>query len=147
MQRDRDISSARANRRRQNQRLNAAAIIAGNVGNCFEHSVLACHYLKNQWNIASYMAETEDWNIDHCFVLIGAPNGLDGQTINVTQQAPGAIAGAFTVVCDPWYHEWFAVQQDWGRKMWHIFSATKEDKGKATPNGLMLKLTSSSHVT
>ncbi|MGH7153210.1 MAG: hypothetical protein ACREF3_04715, partial [Acetobacteraceae bacterium] len=137
------IRDARENRNTQGRRLSAAAIMADNIGNCFEHSVLACHYL-NRRGIASYMADTDD-NTNHCFVLIGAPAGLDGQTVNVTAAAPGAIAGAFTVVCDPWYHEWFSVQQDWGRKMWHIFGVTTKDP--PMPDPVPLTLTSGAHVT
>jgi hypothetical protein len=90
-------------RNARGQRLSAPDIWHDNIGNCFEHAVLACHYLK-QGGIASYIADTDD-NTDHTFVLIDSPGGLDGQTVNVTQFAPGAIAGAFTVVCDRWYHE------------------------------------------
>jgi hypothetical protein len=104
--------------------------------------VLACHYLK-QSGIPSYIAETDD-NTDHAFVLIDSPGGLDGRTVYVTKNAPGAIAGAFTVACDPWYHEWFSVQQDWGRKMWRIFGATT--KIQPTANQVPLKLTSEAHI-
>ena len=138
-----EINDKRESRSDKGLRLNAAAIAADNVGNCFEHCVLACHYL-NRRGVASYMADT-DANTNHVFVLIGLPGGLDGHTVNVTPNAFGPAAGAFTVVCDPWYHEWFGVQQDWGRKMRRIFAATT--KYPPAPNPIPLKLTSGAHVT
>jgi hypothetical protein len=139
----RTISEARDGRRERGARLNAAAIIQDNVGNCFEHCVLACHYLNGR-GITSYMAETDD-NTNHVFVLIGAPPGLDGQRFNVTAANPGGISNGNTVVCDPWYHEWFSVQQDWGRKMWRIFNTTT--KFPPMPNPVPLTLTDGVHVT
>src|SRR5262249_48148505 len=84
------IDAARGKRNAKGQKLSAPDIWRDNIGNCFEHAVLACHYLK-QTGTASYIAETDD-NTDHVFVLIGSPAGLDGQTVNVTRLAPGAIA-------------------------------------------------------
>jgi hypothetical protein len=58
--------------------------------------------------------------------------------------APGAIAHAFAVVCDPWYHEWFSVQQEWGRKMWHIFKSTTRNPPVSQ---VWLTLISQAHIT
>lgn len=141
-QRTSAIGTARARRYTQGRHLSAPDIWKDNIGNCFEHAVLACHYLK-QSGIPSYIAETDD-NTDHVFVLIGSPPGLDGQTVNVTSGAPGVISAPFAVVCDPWYHEWFSVQQDWGRKMWQIFERTT--KNPPHPNPVPLKLISQIHI-
>jgi predicted RNA-binding Zn ribbon-like protein len=116
------IEEARQRRKDRGDRLNSAAIIRDKIGNCFEHAVLACHYINSK-NIPNYLVETDD-STNHCFVVVGAPGGLGGQTTTVTKTAAGVLASAFTVVCDPWYHEWFSVQQDWGHKMWHIFDQT-----------------------
>jgi hypothetical protein len=136
------IDQARKVRDNSGRKFSAPDIWKASIGNCFEHAVLACHYLK-QSGIPSYIAETDD-NTDHAFVLIDSPGGLDGRTVHVTRNAPGPIAGPFTVVCDPWYHEWFPVQQDWGRKMWRIFEATT--RIQPTANQVSLKLTSETHV-
>jgi hypothetical protein len=143
MQRWPAIRDAREARNNQGNRLSSAAIIADGICNCFEHAVLAAHYLNGR-NVASYLVDTDD-NTNHCFVVIGAPGGLGGQTINVTQFAPGVLNGGFTVVCDPWYHEWIGVQQEWGRKMWHIFGQTT--KNPPMPNPVPLTFTNGALVT
>jgi hypothetical protein len=138
------IRDARRSREDQGNRLNAAAISADKIGNCFEHAVLACHYL-NYANVRSYLVETDE-NTDHAFVVIGAPGGLAGQIIEVRKNAPGALnGGGLAVVCDPWYHEWFSVQQDWGRKMWLIFSKTI--KQPPVPDRVPLTFTDGGQVT
>jgi hypothetical protein len=126
------IEAARESRKEAGNRLNSAAIIKDNVGNWFEHSVLACSYLNSGHRrvsgqpIASYLVDTDPWT-NHTFVLVGAPPGLAGRTIKVTKHEFGAINTGETVVCDPWWHEWFGVQQDW-YKMWRIFASTKKQK-------------------
>jgi len=45
--------------------------------------------------------------------------GLDGRTVNVKKDDPGPIAGAFTIVCDPWAMSGIH-PAGLGRKTWHI---------------------------
>jgi hypothetical protein len=141
------MEDARKTREAQGKRLNAYAIIKDRIGNCFEHSVLACKYLNVRYpGITSYIAETDD-NTDHVFVLIDVTaRGVDGRTVYVSRRSPSVLLGANAVVCDPWYHEWFGVEQDWSRKMWRtIFNVTT--RYPPHPNPVPLKLISSAHVT
>ncbi|WP_137180382.1 hypothetical protein [Roseomonas sp. AR75] len=141
------ISSARDARKLAGERLNAAAIIRDGIGNCFEHAVLACHHLNGK-GVASYMVDTDD-ETNHCFVLIGLGGGLDGTTV---QAAPNALPGApfnaaFAVVCDPWYHEWFAVGSFWATKMHRILMTTNKRATGLLPAQVPFTFTASNHVT
>jgi hypothetical protein len=142
-----EINNKRDARREVGERLNAGAIIRDGLGNCFEHAVLACHYL-NGIGVSSYMVTADD-STNHVFVVIGVAGGLDGTTVNVAPNAaPGAPLGTGTsVVCDPWYHEWFAIQQDWAHKMNRILSTTNKRNPPVLPAQIPLTLTSSIHVT
>ena len=141
-----DISSNRQARHDAGEQLSSAAIIRDGVGNCFEHAVLACHYLNTK-GVRSYIA-TADQETNHVFVVIGAAGGLDGRKITVRPDAtPGPPLGTgTTVVCDPWYHEWFAIQQHWARKMHRILATTNKRSG-GLPATVPLDLMASTHVT
>ena len=139
------VKTSRARREEIGRSLDAAEIIRDKIGNCQEHAILACHYLNNK-GVSSYMVTTED-DINHVFVIIGGPDNLDGKIVSVTRDDPAAIFGNFTVVCDPWYHEWFSVQQEWRQKMWGILNKTKKEWVVELPSSLQLTLTSSNHIT
>ena len=140
------INDARTDRRWADTRLSHSAIITDGIGNCFEHSVLACHYLNTK-HIASYIAETDD-DTNHVFVVIGAADDLDEETIIVQPAVtPGPpSATATTVVCDPWYHEWFGIQQHWTLKMRRILMTTNRRAAGLRAN-VPLTFTASNHVT
>jgi hypothetical protein len=140
------ISTARDARRLAGERLNAAAIIRDGVGNCFEHAVLACHHLNGK-GIASYMVDTDD-ETNHCFVMIGLGGGLDGTTVQAAANAPPGppFNAAFGVVCDPWYHEWFAIGS-WSTKMHRILMTTNKRNTKLLPAQVPFTFTASHHVT
>lgn len=149
MQRVADINSARDERRKDGRRLHAASIIAGGIGNCFEHSVLACHFLRSK-NVPSYMVDTDD-ETNHVFVVIGVQGGLNGQTIDVDVRLnanPGLpLSTNDSVVCDPWYHEWFGIRDSWGTKMHLILSTTSKRENNALPNVIPLTFTDGTLVT
>jgi hypothetical protein len=141
------ILEARRARETAGQRYDTAAIIGAGIGNCFEHAVLACRYL-NGIGIPSYIAETDD-ETNHVFVLLGLPSGLGGQTLSLAaHRTPGPpVGGAFSVVCDPWYHEWFGVQQDWSVKMHRILLTTNKRAGGQLPSRIPFTLTNGNRVT
>jgi hypothetical protein len=141
------IKDKREQRNAVGQRLDAAAIIQGGIGNCFEHSVLACHYL-NGIGVPSYMVTTDE-NTNHVFVVIGVQGGLDGETVEAPpNQNPGApLAAAFSVVCDPWYHEWFGIQADWSRKMKRILLTTNKRTNGQLPDMVPFTFTAGTHIT
>lgn len=140
------INNAREERRESGKRLDAAAIIADGIGNCFEHAVLACHYLKNK--VPCYMVDTDE-DTNHVFVVIGVQGGLHGQTIQAPPNAdPGLpLSTAESVVCDPWYHEWFGIQRSWATKMHHIFTVTSKHESHTLPSLIPLTFTDSAFVT
>lgn len=146
------IESHRDTRLNKGTSFDAAAIIKSGIGNCKENAVLACHYLKKQ-GIPSYILRTGMGDrADHVFVIIGMPNGLDGHKINVpTSASPSPpLNNGSSVVCDPWYHEWFAVQQYWSTKMHQIFLRTFKpgpNESVKLPSSIKLTLTDSTHVT
>src|ERR1700761_1084980 len=96
LERSSQIENARDRRDTGGDSLHSAAIIHDNIGNCFEHSALACSYLNDGSRrvsgqpIASYIVDTDQWT-NHSFVLIGAPPGLAGETIKVKKDDFGAI--------------------------------------------------------
>ena len=140
------INDERDARRSAGNRLNAAAIIASGVGNCFEHAVLACHFLKGK-GVPCYMVDTDE-DTDHVFVVIGVATGLNGQTFQAPPNAapPPPLSTGNSVVCDPWYHEWFGIQQSWPTKMNRILSTTNKRSG-SLPSTIPLTLTDGALVT
>jgi hypothetical protein len=147
MQRVSDINDAREKRRQQGKRLDSAAIIADGIGNCFEHAVLACKYLKDK-GVPSYMVETDE-DVNHVFVVIGVGNGLAGTTLKVSPNTPPGppLSTGDGVVCDPWYHEWFGIQQWWPTKMHRILLTTWKYKNEPLPSQVPLTFTLGSAVT
>ena len=143
---DNRIDDAREARRKAGDRLNSHAIKQHGIGKCFEHAVLACHYL-NLRRVPSYYLET-DSSTNHVFVVIGAAENLDGTSIRVPSKAPPGepLGTGDSVVCDPWYHEWFGIQQYWGTKMYRILSTTNALGGQL-PEEISLTFNASTHVT
>jgi hypothetical protein len=141
------INDARDLRRQTGNRLNSASIIHDGIGNCFEHSVLACHFLNGK-GIQSYMVDTDD-NTNHVFVVIGVGGGLDGQTLYAPPHVnPGLpLNTGDSVVCDPWYHEWFGIGQFWVTKMKRILLTTNKRQDRLLPPHIPLTFTHGAWVT
>jgi hypothetical protein len=141
------IEEARTARTNAGRRLESAAILQDGIGNCFEHAVLACHHLNGK-GVTSYMVDTDD-DTNHCFVVLGLAGNLDGTTANA---APNAAPGqpfnaAFAVVCDPWYHEWFAIGTHWSTKMHRILRTTNKRSSGQLPAQVSFTFTGANHVT
>jgi hypothetical protein len=109
-----------------------AEIEKSGLGNCGEQSYVAFKYLVTKgppslaimdWQLAQAVNGKISGN--HQFVLIGA-SSLP-KTTEADLEKPPAIWGPFAVICDPWYHEWFAVPFDWSRKMPQILAQTRPD--------------------
>lgn len=64
------------------------------IGNCFEHTILAYYYIVNKYNVNASMIDFH--NIDHCFLLIGADNSTDVYKW-----------GDMAVICDPWDNRYY----------------------------------------
>jgi len=118
----------------------ADAIRKTPVGNCMEHAVLAAVYLKFELKVAEnvFVVRTDENGsegyLDHVFVLIDAEYLDDDETENYDtplDQPPDF--GPHAVVCDPWYHEWYSVQQDWCRKMGATLRLTTQRKNQPLP--------------
>lgn len=137
------IKARRDDRKDAGQAYNTAAIIQDKFGNCLEHSVLACAYLR-RLQVPSYIATT-DFDTNHVFVVIDGLAGLDGRMVKVTKDDTAQLGTATTVICDPWWHDWYALT-DWSRKMWPVFQKTKKTPG-TVPSPLTLWLESEAHVS
>jgi hypothetical protein len=75
-------------------------------GNCGEQSCVAFKYLiaRGATNVA-----VVDWkSANHTFVVVGMEAYVPETSQGSNNVAPDW--GPDAVVCDPWYHEWFAVQ-------------------------------------
>jgi hypothetical protein len=88
------------------------------LGNCGEQSCLAFKYLITRGAPGLGIIEWVSGN--HTFVVLG-------MQASVAKESSGSFAtapewGPDAVVCDPWYHEWFAVSSasDWKTKMKRI---------------------------
>ena len=99
---------------------NARTVEASGIGNCGEQASVAFKYLCDQKLSDKFCLASLGHN--HEFIIIGANgqqvNGM--QYIGVSPDWP-----VETVVCDPWYNEWFVVQTDWTRKIRSILKETE----------------------
>lgn len=87
-------------------------------GNCVEQSALAFEYLRGRGERGMAWMGFPDHN--HMFVVMGLhTRPCDIAFFNIGGGAPLGW-GPNAVVCDPWYHEWFLVREDWSRKIRHI---------------------------
>lgn len=94
------------------------------VGNCQERAASAFNYLSavgRETGMAYFFMEGGGAN--HALVVLG----LAGRPPDTTTFVFGTGEPAWgpdAVVCDPWYHEWFVVSEDWGRKGRRILQST-----------------------
>ncbi len=105
------------------EKVRAALVLAdiikkSKLGNCGEQSCLAFKYLITRGAPGLGIIEWVSGN--HTFVVLG-------MQASVAKESSGSFAtapewGPDAVVCDPWYHEWFAVSSasDWKTKMKRI---------------------------
>lgn len=107
--------------RNENILARAVYVEGTGIGNCGEQSAVGYRYLKE---LTSYNDTFCLVNIgkNHSFLLLGV-SGQDAHGLHAISQAPNWPQSA--VVCDPWYHEWFRVDQDWTRKIRSILGQTE----------------------
>jgi hypothetical protein len=112
-----------------------AEIEHSGLGNCGEQSRVAFKYLITRgagglaivdWGKIVGRADGASGN--HTFVVIGM-DPMTPETSLATLAAPPQW-GTHAVICDPWYHEWFAVRDpdrptQWTAKMSRILSETQ----------------------
>lgn len=56
----------------------------------------------------------------HCFIVLGFEKCPSYESYGMMNHGPPIEWGKNTVVCDPWYNEWFASDVDWVRKVRQI---------------------------
>jgi hypothetical protein len=105
------------------ERVKAALALAdivkkSKLGNCGEQSCLAFKYLITRGAPGLGIIEWVSGN--HTFVVLGMQASVAKESSGSFARAPDW--GPDAVVCDPWYHEWFAVSSasDWKTKMKRI---------------------------
>jgi len=64
------------------------------IGNCYEHTVLAYYYVITKFKVKASMIDLK--NIDHCFLLLGAEDSSEFHKW-----------GDSAVVCDPWDNRYY----------------------------------------
>jgi hypothetical protein len=80
------------------------------VGNCKEHCILACDWLKTVKGYADPLAivtSPRDSIIDHVWVMMGFSPSIKSGPVPVNLK-DGTDFGPDCVMADPWYHEWFS---------------------------------------
>lgn len=105
------------------------------VGNCTEQSAIAFEWLMNRGEQGIAWIEFPDH--DHMFTLLGlhaAP--AQDETFRMRQSSPASWSPT-AVVCDPWYHEWFRIADDWNRKIGQIL---RESSGSAIADGTVIRV-------
>lgn len=97
---------------------------ATHVGNCMERAASAFNYLSavGRETGMGYFYMTGG-GVDHAFVVLGL-SARPPDTITFAFGTGEPDWGPGAVVCDPWYHEWFVVSEDWGRKGRSILRST-----------------------
>jgi hypothetical protein len=106
---------------RENAAVQLGAIVEkSGLGNCGEQSCVAFKYLITRGAPGLAIVNWEGGN--HTFVVIGMDPNVPKVSTGTLTIAP--VWGPDAVVCDPWYHEWFAVESiaDWQSKMKRIFA-------------------------
>jgi hypothetical protein len=118
-------------------------------GNCTEQSAIAFDYLRERGHRELAWIGCPSHN--HMFVMLGMQTpipplcrGRGGLFLQVGEPPPIAW-GYDTVVCDPWYHEWFRVFPDWNRKIPYILGAAI-GRRPALPHGEQFRLTCRAYV-
>ena len=92
------------------------------IGNCGEQASVAYKYLFNRSDADLFVLAGLGRN--HEFVIIGA-SADQVRGLHPISVAPNWPADA--VICDPWYHEWFAVAVSWPGKIRQILAKTEPD--------------------
>ncbi|MBB3060834.1 hypothetical protein [Microbulbifer rhizosphaerae] len=110
-------------------------------GNCTEQSALAFEYLRGRGERGLAWMGLPDQ--DHMFVVMGLhTQPRDNAFFSIGGGTPQGW-GPNAVVCDPWYHEWFLVRDDWNRKIRHILN---ESGGALLPDGTWCKIQCRAYV-
>jgi hypothetical protein len=101
----------------------AAIASKSGIGNCAEQAALAFNYLSER--VAKQTLCLVTLGTDHVCVLIAAPGDYTASSTHAEplNSKPDGWPGE-AVVCDPWYHEWFSVRDDWSRKVRSILRET-----------------------
>ena len=120
-------------------KLNARAQLAQHlgVGNCNEQAAVAFDYLRTTGRETG-LACVGFPDHDHVFVVLGLHQRPPDEDSYTYGQGPPASWGADAVVCDPWYHEWFAVSTDWKRKGERILATTHPAVRQGDPVKILL---------
>lgn len=90
------------------------------IGNCGEQSAVAYKYLYRRSDADLFVLAKLGTN--HEFIIIGA-DAAQVSGLHLVAVAPNWPADA--VICDPWYHEWFAVAVSWPSKIRQILAKTE----------------------
>jgi hypothetical protein len=80
------------------------------VGNCREHCILVCDWLKTAKGYADPLAivtSPRESSIDHVWVMMGFSPAIKSGPVPVNLK-DGTDFGPDCVVADAWYHEWFS---------------------------------------
>ena len=110
------------------------------TGRCGESAVLAFEYLQHKGERGMAIMSFIDYN--HAFIVLGLQFKPALVSHSFISEGPPIAWGKNTVVCDPWYNEWFLCDIDWMRKIRQIVRyATRgidEETGQVT-SGFDLK--------
>ena len=99
------------------------------MGNCGEQAAIAFRYLiktKNLGHVGQFVIIGK--KPLHEIVVLGLTGSPpEMQHLNL-EQYPSGWTNA--VVCDPWYHDWFKVSDDWSRRIGNITRSLERKYGK-----------------
>ena len=99
------------------------------MGNCGEQAAIAFRFLiktKSMEHVGQFVIIGR--KPLHEIVVLGlTKNPPEMQFLNLDQYPSGWTNA---VVCDPWYHDWFKVSDDWGRRIGNIIRALERKYGK-----------------
>ena len=97
------------------------------VGNCMEQSAIAYRYLVGSGRERGVAYVTISGPVNHAFVVLGLDDEPEDESVLFHGDPPDSW-GPDAVVCDPWYHEWFAVATDWKAKFADICRRTQKQR-------------------
>ena len=84
------------------------------VGNCAEQTSMAFIYLLDKYGAScNGLAMVETKTYDHVFLVVGLPIARRAAAtyINARITTPPDDWDMNAVICDPWYHEWYEVNE------------------------------------